>query len=66
MLLSSVTQALVNVLVVPPEGLMGLVNGSLRLDHREALKFIRLREDYMTAAVEGRTLQVGCVWHVHL
>jgi hypothetical protein len=50
-------QSVVNVLVVAPESLLGLVNGGLRLDHREALRYIALREDFKTARVEGRTLQ---------
>eukprot|EP00879_Flechtneria_rotunda_P023469 GHRR01024825.1.p1 GENE.GHRR01024825.1~~GHRR01024825.1.p1 ORF type:complete len:107 (+),score=42.48 GHRR01024825.1:354-674(+) len=47
---------LVNVLVVAPDSLLGLVNGSLRMPHREALRFISLREDFRTAKVDGRTL----------
>ncbi len=50
-------QAVVNVLVVAPESLLGLVNGSLRLEHREALRYISLREDFKAARVEGRSLQ---------
>jgi hypothetical protein len=50
-------QSVVNVLVVAPESLLGLVNGGLRLEHREALRYVALREDFRTARVEGRTLQ---------
>ena len=51
-----VLQGIVNVLVVSPESILPLVNGSLRMAHGEALKFVRLREDFDTARVEGRTL----------
>ncbi|KAF8067428.1 hypothetical protein HT031_002476 [Scenedesmus sp. PABB004] len=37
--------------------LLGLVNGSLRMAHRVALRFIALREDFRTAKVDGKTLQ---------
>ena len=43
-------------LFVGPESVLPLVNGSLRMAHAEALKFVRLREDFETARVEGRTL----------
>lgn len=49
-------QALVNVLVLPPESLLGLVDGSLRMTHTQALKYIKLREDFKTAKVDGMTL----------
>ncbi|KAI8464865.1 MAG: exocyst complex component Sec10-domain-containing protein [Monoraphidium minutum] len=49
-------EQLVNVLVVAPESLMGLVNGSLRMAHRDALRVIALREDFKTAKVDGRSL----------
>ncbi|KIY95316.1 Exocyst complex component 5 [Monoraphidium neglectum] len=49
-------QQTVNVLVVAPESLMGLVNGSLRMAHRDALRVISLREDFKTAKVDGKTL----------
>ena len=49
-------QALINVLIVAPESLLGLVDGSLRMSHAQALKFIRLREDWRTARVNGSTL----------
>lgn len=54
-------QALANVLVVPPESLVGLVNATLKMDHRDALRFIRLRADFGTARVDGRSLEVGGV-----
>ncbi|GFH11530.1 uncharacterized protein HaLaN_07043, partial [Haematococcus lacustris] len=37
--------------------LLGLVTGQLKLDLREALRYIRLRGDYHTARVEGLSLQ---------
>eukprot|EP00775_Hariotina_reticulata_P013513 gene13513-13638_t len=49
-------QQLVNVLVVAPDSLLGLVNGSLRMSHRDALRFISLREDFRTAKVQGKSL----------
>jgi hypothetical protein len=49
-------QALLNVLVVAPESLLGLVDGSLQMSHSQALKFIRLREDFKTAKVDGQSL----------
>ena len=50
-------QGLANVLVVPPEAVLPLVNGSLRMAHSEALKYVRLREDFVSARVDGRSLQ---------
>ncbi len=65
-------------LVVSPDAVLPLVNGSLRMEHREALKvrglpvlvpsdtlnlgslalqYVRLREDFEEAKVEGLTLQ---------
>ncbi|KAG2485232.1 hypothetical protein HYH03_016018 [Edaphochlamys debaryana] len=49
--------ALVGILVVEPDQLLPLVNGTLRLDHREAIKFVRLRQDFPFARVQGRSLQ---------
>lgn len=49
-------EAATNALVVAPEALVGLVNGSLRMAHRDALRVISLREDFKTARVDGRTL----------
>jgi len=48
---------LVNVLIVEPEAVLPLVNGSLRMPHNEALKFVRLRRDFATARVDGRSLK---------
>ena len=48
--------ALANILVVSPDSLLGLVDGSLRLSHQQALKFIKLREDSKTAKVQGQPL----------
>lgn len=48
---------LANVLVVAPDSLMALVNGTLRMPHQEALKYIRLREDFESAMVYGKSLQ---------
>jgi hypothetical protein len=42
-----------NVLVVAPTALLGLVEGSLRISHSAALKFIRLREDFKSARLPG-------------
>lgn len=47
------SQALGNVLVVAPAALLGLVEGSLRISHSAALKFIRLREDFKSARLPG-------------
>eukprot|EP00877_Chromochloris_zofingiensis_P003097 jgi/Chrzof1/12789/Cz07g07190.t1 len=46
----------VNVLIVAPESLLGLVNGTLRMAHRDALRFISLREDFKSAKVDNKTL----------
>ncbi|PNW75998.1 hypothetical protein CHLRE_12g551801v5 [Chlamydomonas reinhardtii] len=48
---------LCGILVVEPEQLLPLVNGTLRLDHREAIKYVRLRQDFHLARVQGRSLQ---------
>ncbi|EFJ42539.1 hypothetical protein VOLCADRAFT_97433 [Volvox carteri f. nagariensis] len=48
---------LVGILVVEPDQLLPLINGTLRLDHREAIKYVRLRQDFHTARVQGRALQ---------
>ncbi|MEW5297488.1 MAG: hypothetical protein WDW36_000694 [Sanguina aurantia] len=48
--------ALTNILIVAPESLLGLVDGTLRMEHSEALKFIRLRLDSAYATVDGRSL----------
>lgn len=33
-----------------------LVDGSLRMSHKDALKYVQLREDYKTAKVDGQSL----------
>lgn len=48
--------ALVNILLVAPEKLLGLIDGSLRISHQQALKYIKLREDFKTAKVGNSTL----------
>ncbi|GAX74293.1 hypothetical protein CEUSTIGMA_g1742.t1 [Chlamydomonas eustigma] len=49
-------QGLINILVVSPESILPLVNGSLRMEHREALKYAKLREDFEVARVDGRSI----------
>ncbi|KXZ53134.1 hypothetical protein GPECTOR_7g1025 [Gonium pectorale] len=49
--------SLVGLLLVEPQQLMPLVNGTLRLDHREAIQYVRLRQDFPVARVNGRSLQ---------
>ena len=46
-----------NVLIVEPEAVLPLINGSLRMPHKEALKYVKLRQDFASARVEGRSLQ---------
>ena len=46
----------VNVLLVAPESLGSLVDGSLRMPRTQALQFIKLREDFKTAKVQGKPL----------
>ena len=48
--------ALVNILLVAPERLLGLIDGRLRISHQQALKYIKLREDFKTAKVGTSTL----------
>ena len=48
--------ALVNILLVAPDSLIGLVQTSLRMSHKQALQYIRLREDFATAKVDGISL----------
>ena len=48
--------SLVNILVVVPESLLDLVDGQLRISHKQALDVIRLREDFRTARVQGSSL----------
>lgn len=49
-------QQLVNVFIVAPESLVALVDGTLRISHKDAMKYIQLREDFRSARVEGRSL----------
>ena len=46
----------VNILVVAPESLLPLVDSSLRLPHTQALQYVKLREDFKTAKVQGKSL----------
>lgn len=48
--------SLVNILLVAPERLVGLIDGSLRMSHQQALKYIKLREDFKTAKIGNSTL----------
>ncbi|KAJ7549386.1 hypothetical protein O6H91_07G051500 [Diphasiastrum complanatum] len=45
---------MVNVFIVAPESLPTLVDGSLRLARKDALRFIQLREDYKTAKIGSK------------
>lgn len=49
-------QQLVNVFIVAPESLLGLVDGTLRMSHKDALKYVQLREDFKTAKIDGQSL----------
>ncbi len=44
-------------LIVAPDSLLGLVDSVLRISHAHALKFIRLREDFKTVKVDGKSLE---------
>ena len=35
---------------------LSLVDGSLRMSHKDALKYVQLREDFKTARVDGHSL----------
>ncbi|KAK9801425.1 hypothetical protein WJX73_010769 [Symbiochloris irregularis] len=48
---------LANVLNVPVESLVMIVENELRLTHRQALPYIRLRSDFKTARVDGVSLE---------
>ena len=48
--------SLVNILLVAPERLVGLIDGSLRISHQQALKYVKLREDFKTAKIGNSTL----------
>lgn len=52
-------QAVAGLLVVAPEALLGLVDGSLRLSHQAALPFIRLREDFKSARLPPRNITLA-------
>ncbi|CAM6124454.1 unnamed protein product [Calypogeia fissa] len=45
---------LVNVFIVAPESLPNLVDSSLKLARRDAIRFIQLREDYRSAKIASR------------
>ena len=51
-----VLQAFANILIVGPEALQSLIDGQLRIGHSQALKFIRLREDFSHRLPRGGTL----------
>ena len=46
----------VNILVVAPDSLLPLVDSSLRLSHAQALQYVKLRDDFKTAKVQGKPL----------
>lgn len=46
----------INILVVAPESLLPLVDSSLRLPHAQALQYVKLRDDFKTAKVKGKSL----------
>lgn len=48
--------SLANILLVAPERLVGLIDGSLRISHQQALKYVKLREDFKTAKIGNSTL----------
>lgn len=45
-----------SLLIVAPESLLNVVDTVLHMSHVQALKTIRLREDYKTAKVDGKGL----------
>jgi len=49
-------KAMVSILIISPASLLGVVDGSLRMSHKDALRFIQLREDFKTARVGGKSL----------
>lgn len=51
-------QGVSSLLIVAPESLLGVVDTVLHISHVQALKTIRLREDYKTAKVDGKGLDV--------
>lgn len=46
----------INILLVAPESLASLVDISLRLTKAQALPYVRMREDFKTAKVDGKPL----------
>lgn len=48
--------AMVSILIISPGSLLGVVDGSLRMDRREALRFVQLREDFRSARVGNKSL----------
>jgi len=44
-------------LLVAPEQLPSLINSTLRMAPREAMKFVKLREDFSTTKIDGKSLQ---------
>lgn len=49
---------MISFITPPSHGLHGpQVDGALRMEHREALRYMRLRADFATARVEGATLE---------
>lgn len=48
----------INILLVAPESLVSLVDGSLRLTHAQALQYVKMREDFKTAKVQNKNLTV--------
>ncbi len=46
----------INMLIVAPESLPGLVDGNLRMPHAAALRVIQLRDDFRTARVGDKSL----------
>jgi hypothetical protein len=47
---------LANMLIVPPESLMHVLDTGLQMDRAAARKYVALREDYSTARVDGKPL----------
>lgn len=48
--------AVASILIVGPEAVVGLVEGTLRLSPAQALRYVERREDFRTARVGGRSL----------
>lgn len=47
---------LANTLIVPPESLLEVVDTGLQMDRGTARKYVALREDYVSARVDGKSL----------